>query len=165
MTPPPDRRPTRPHFSSGPCAKRPGWSVDGLAGALTGRSHRAAPAKARIQEVSDRSRAILGIPEDWRVGLVPASDTGAVEMALWSLLGARGVDLLAWESFGSGWVGDVVKQLKLEDARKLEAPNTASCPTLGQTSTSPGTSCSPGTARLRACACRMETGSPPIARA
>ncbi len=117
----PATRPARPHFSSGPCAKRPGWSVDGLAEAMTGRSHRAGPAKARIQEVSDRSRAILGIPDDWKLGLVPGSDTGAVEMALWSLLGARGVDLLAWESFGSGWVTDVVKQLKLEDVRTHEA--------------------------------------------
>jgi len=119
--PAPSHRPARPHFSSGPCAKRPGWSIDGLTDALTGRSHRAAPAKARIQEVSDRSRAILGMPADWKLGIVPASDTGAVEMALWSMLGARGVDLLAWESFGSGWVGDVVKQLKLEDTRSLES--------------------------------------------
>jgi phosphoserine aminotransferase len=117
----PDARPDRPQFSSGPCAKRPGWTIDGLKGALTGRSHRAAPAKARIQEVSDRSRSILGMPDDWKVGIVPASDTGAVELALWSMLGERGVDLLAWESFGSGWVGDVVKQLKLEDTRTLEA--------------------------------------------
>lgn len=121
MTTRPDVRPDRPQFSSGPCAKRPGWSTDGLKGALTGRSHRAAPAKARIQEVSDRSRSILGMPDDWKVGIVPASDTGAVEVALWSMLGERGVDLLAWESFGSGWVGDVVKQLKLEDTRTLEA--------------------------------------------
>ncbi len=117
----PATRPARPHFSSGPCAKRPGWSVDGLADAMTGRSHRAGPAKARIQEVSDRSRAILGMPDDWKLGLVPGSDTGAVEIALWSLLGARGVDLVAWESFGSGWVSDVVKQLQLEDVRKHEA--------------------------------------------
>ena len=117
----PATRPARPHFSSGPCAKRPGWSVDGLADAMTGRSHRAGPAKARIQEVSDRSRAILGMPDDWKLGLVPGSDTGAVEVALWSLLGARGVDLVAWESFGSGWVSDVVKQLQLEDVRKHEA--------------------------------------------
>ena len=117
----PATRPARPHFSSGPCAKRPGWSVDGLADAMTGRSHRAGPAKARIQEVSDRSRAILGMPNDWKLGLVPGSDTGAVEIALWSLLGARGVDLVAWESFGSGWVSDVVKQLQLEDVRKHEA--------------------------------------------
>ena len=121
MTTRPDARPDRPQFSSGPCAKRPGWTIDGLKGALTGRSHRAAPAKARIQEVSDRSRSILGMPDDWKVGIVPASDTGAVELALWSMLGERGVDLLAWESFGSGWVGDVVKQLKLEDTRTLEA--------------------------------------------
>ncbi|HEB89284.1 MAG TPA: phosphoserine transaminase [Deltaproteobacteria bacterium] len=119
--PPPEQRPARPFFSSGPCAKRPGWSTGALDRALVGRSHRAAPSKARIQEVSDRSRALLGIPDDWRLGIVPASDTGAVEMALWSLLGARGVDLLAWESFGSGWVGDVVKQLQIADHRILEA--------------------------------------------
>lgn len=117
----PTLRPTCPNFSSGPCAKRPGWSVGALAGAMVGRSHRAEPARARIQEISDRSRAILGIPADWRLGIVPASDTGAVELALWSLLGPRGVDLLAWESFGSGWVSDAVKQLKLPDTRVLEA--------------------------------------------
>jgi phosphoserine aminotransferase len=117
----PTQRPNRPHFSSGPCAKRPGWDSRALDAALVGRSHRAAPAKARIQEVSNRSRTILGLPDDWRVGLVPASDTGAVEMILWSVLGARGVDLLAWESFGSGWVDDVVKQLKLENHRVIEA--------------------------------------------
>ena len=121
MTTRPVQRPARPHFSSGPCAKRPGWETGTLTAALTGRSHRAGPAKARIQEVSDRSRALLGIPEDWRVGLVPASDTGAVEMVLWSMLGARGVDLLAWESFGAGWVSDAVKQLKLPDHRVIEA--------------------------------------------
>jgi phosphoserine aminotransferase len=117
----PTLRPACPNFSSGPCAKRPGWSVDALAAAMVGRSHRAEPARARIQEISDRSRAILGIPADWRLGVVPASDTGAVELALWSLLGPRGVDLLAWESFGSGWVSDAVKQLKLADARVLES--------------------------------------------
>jgi phosphoserine aminotransferase len=117
----PSQRPKRPHFSSGPCAKRPGWQPNVIADALVGRSHRAAPAKARIQEVSDRSRAILGIPADWRLGMVPASDTGAVEMILWSVLGARGVDMLAWESFGSGWVSDVAKQLQLADHRVLEA--------------------------------------------
>jgi len=117
----PTPRPARPHFSSGPCAKRPGWTAQGLEAALVGRSHRAAPAKARIQEVSDRSRAILGIPDDWRLGLVPASDTGAVEMILWSVLGARGVDMLAWESFGSGWITDVAKQLKLENHRTIVA--------------------------------------------
>jgi phosphoserine aminotransferase len=117
----PNQRPARPHFSSGPCAKRPGWTAQGLDGALTGRSHRAAPARARIQEVSNQSRAILGIPEDWLLGLVPASDTGAVEMILWSVLGARGVDLVAWESFGSGWITDVTKQLKIADHRIIEA--------------------------------------------
>ncbi len=121
MTTRPEKRPDRPHFSSGPCAKRPGWKTDVLREALTGRSHRAAPAKARIQEVSERSRSILGIPQDWKLGLVPASDTGAVEMAIWSMLGARGVDLLAWESFGAGWVGDVVNQLRLSDHRVLAA--------------------------------------------
>ncbi len=121
MTIRPTQRPNRPHFSSGPCAKRPGWDSRALDAALVGRSHRAAPAKARIQEVSNRSRTILGLPDDWRVGLVPASDTGAVEMILWSVLGARGVDLLAWESFGSGWVDDAVKQLKLENHRVIEA--------------------------------------------
>ncbi|MFO0687755.1 MAG: phosphoserine transaminase [Myxococcota bacterium] len=117
----PTLRPACPNFSSGPCAKRPGWDVRTLAAAMVGRSHRAEPARARIQEISDRSRAILGIPADWRLGIVPASDTGAVELALWSLLGARGVDLLAWESFGSGWVSDAVKQLKLRDTRVLES--------------------------------------------
>ncbi len=117
----PSSKPTRPFFSSGPCSKRPGWSLDALEGALVGRSHRAKPAKARIQEVIERSKTILGIPEDYVCGIVPASDTGAVEMAMWSLLGARGVDMLAWESFGSGWVTDVVKQLKLDNARQLTA--------------------------------------------
>jgi phosphoserine aminotransferase len=115
-------RPHRPHFSSGPCAKRPGWTLEGLSAALLGRSHRSKPGKARLQEVIDRTRRVLGVPAEYRIGIVPASDTGAVEMALWSLLGARGVDMLAWESFGAGWVTDVVKQLKLADARTLEAP-------------------------------------------
>ncbi|HEX6978694.1 MAG TPA: phosphoserine transaminase [Alphaproteobacteria bacterium] len=115
-------RPKRPHFSSGPCAKRPGWTLEALSDALVGRSHRSKPGKAKLAEVIERSRAILGIPADYRIGIVPASDTGAVEMALWSLLGARGVDMLAWESFGAGWVTDVVKQLKLKDVRVLEAP-------------------------------------------
>ncbi|WP_026989557.1 phosphoserine transaminase [Fodinicurvata sediminis] len=117
----PATRPANPNFSSGPCAKRPGWSLSALEDAFTGRSHRAKAGKAKLQEVIDRSKSILGLPEDWRLGVVPASDTGAVEMGLWSLLGARGVDLLAWESFGSGWVTDVVKQLKLDDVRRLEA--------------------------------------------
>src|SRR6202008_1886844 len=109
----PSVRPSRPHFSSGPCAKRPNWSLEALNDAYLGRSHRAAGGKAKLREVIDRSRAILGVPADYRIGIVPASDPGAVEIALWSLLGARGVALLAWESFGEGWITDVVKQLKL----------------------------------------------------
>jgi phosphoserine aminotransferase len=118
----PDVRPANPNFSSGPCAKRPGFSLDALAGAMLGRSHRAAAPKARLAEVIERSRTILGIPADWRLGIVPASDTGAMEMALWSLLGARGVDVVAFESFGEGWATDVVKQLRLPEARVLSAP-------------------------------------------
>jgi len=117
----PTRRPNSPHFSSGPCAKRPGWQPDSLAEALVGRSHRSKPGKAKLSEVITRSRQILGIPDDYRIGIVPGSDTGAVEMALWSLLGARGIDVLAWESFGKEWVTDVTKQLKLEDTRVFEA--------------------------------------------
>ncbi|WP_431268157.1 phosphoserine transaminase [Dankookia sp. P2] len=118
----PDLRPSNPRFSSGPCAKRPGWTLDALSGAFLGRSHRAKDPKARLAEVIDRSKAILGLPEGWRLGIVPASDTGAVEMALWSLLGARGVDVLAWESFSKDWATDVLKQLKLKDARVIDAP-------------------------------------------
>ncbi|HUZ65083.1 MAG TPA: phosphoserine transaminase [Acetobacteraceae bacterium] len=117
----PDMRPANPNFSSGPCAKRPGYSLAGLEGALLGRSHRAREPKARLAEVIARSRAVLGLPEGWKLGIVPASDTGAVEMALWSLLGARGVDVLAFESFSEAWATDVVKQLKLADARVLGA--------------------------------------------
>jgi phosphoserine aminotransferase len=117
----PTERPRSPFFSSGPCAKRPGWSVDALKDACIGRSHRSKLGKAKLQEAIDRTRAVLGVPADYRIGIVPASDTGAVEMALWSMLGARGVDMVAWESFGSGWVTDVVKQLKLPDVRTLEA--------------------------------------------
>ena len=120
--PKPPRRPARPHFSSGPCAKRPGWTLAALEPALVGRSHRAKAAKARIAEVIERSRRVLGLPAEWRLALVPASDTGAMEMILWHCLGARGVDVLAWESFGAGWVTDVVKQLKIPGARALEAP-------------------------------------------
>lgn len=118
----PERRPANPNFSSGPCAKRPGWSVQALADAPLGRSHRAAGPKARIAEVIDRSRRVLGLPEGWRLGVVPGSDTGAIEMAMWSLLGARGVDVLAFESFSEAWATDVVKQLRLPDARVLNAP-------------------------------------------
>ncbi|TPW28093.1 phosphoserine transaminase [Martelella alba] len=118
----PDTRPVNPRFSSGPCAKRPGWTPEALNDAPVGRSHRAKIGKAKLKEAIDLTREVLGVPADYRIGIVPASDTGAVEMALWSLLGERGVDMLAWESFGSGWVTDVIKQLKLKDARKLEAP-------------------------------------------
>ena len=117
----PITRPACPNFSSGPCAKRPGWSVSVLADIPAGRSHRAAIGKAKLKAVIDRSSHLLGVPEDYRVGIVPASDTGAVEMALWSLLGKRGVDMLAWESFGKTWVGDVITQLRLSDVRVLEA--------------------------------------------
>ena len=117
----PSLRPANPNFSSGPCAKRPGYSLEALKGAPLGRSHRAKIGKSRLKEVIDRSKALLGVPEGYLLGIVPASDTGAVEMALWSLLGARGVDVLAWESFGSGWATDIVKQLKLKDTRVMEA--------------------------------------------
>ncbi|HEY6918475.1 MAG TPA: phosphoserine transaminase [Tabrizicola sp.] len=118
---PPAKRPANPRFSSGPCAKIPGYSLDMLADAPLGRSHRAAVGKAKLKEAIDLTREILGVPADYRIGIVPASDTGAVEMAMWSLLGARPVEMLAWESFGEGWVTDVVKQLKL-DAKVRIAP-------------------------------------------
>ncbi|KNY33162.1 phosphoserine transaminase [Agrobacterium sp. SUL3] len=117
----PDLRPGNAHFSSGPCSKRPGWSLDALSDAPLGRSHRAKVGKAKLKQAIDLIREILDVPADYRIGIVPASDTGAVEMALWSLLGERGVDMVAWESFGAGWVTDVVKQLKLKDVRKFEA--------------------------------------------
>jgi phosphoserine aminotransferase len=113
----PTQRPQCPNFSSGPCAKRPGWSVDVLNNALLGRSHRSRLGRDRLKEVITRTKTILGIPESYLCGIVPASDTGAVELALWSLLGERGVDMVAWESFGSSWVTDVQKQLKLNDCR------------------------------------------------
>ena len=118
----PGVRPVNPCFSSGPCAKRPGWSPTVLSDAALGRSHRAKIGKAKLKLAIDLTREVLGVPADYRIGITPASDTGAVEMALWSLLGARGVDVLAWESFGEGWVTDVVKQLKLKDVRTLKAP-------------------------------------------
>ena len=118
----PTSRPANPRFSSGPCAKRPGLSLEALSDAALGRSHRAKVGKSKLSQAIDETREILGVPADYRIGIVPASDTGAVEMAMWSLLGARGVDMVAWESFGSGWVTDALKQLKLEDVRKLEAP-------------------------------------------
>jgi phosphoserine aminotransferase len=118
----PDVRPANPRFSSGPCAKRPGWTPEALSDAAVGRSHRAKIGKSKLKTAIDKTREILGVPDDFRIGIVPASDTGAVEMALWSMLGARGVDMVAWESFGEGWVTDVVKQLKLSDARTIKAP-------------------------------------------
>ncbi len=117
----PLQRPSRPEFSSGPCAKRPGWSLEALIDAPLGRSHRAAVGKQRLQAVIERSKAVLGMPADWKLGVVPASDTGAFEMAMWTLLGARPVDVLAWESFGHGWAVDVERHLKL-DVRTLGAP-------------------------------------------
>jgi phosphoserine aminotransferase len=114
-------RPARPFFSSGPCAKRPGWTPQALSDACLGRSHRSKPGKAKLKEAIDRTRAVLRAPADYRIGIVAGSDTGAVEMALWSLLGPRPVDVLAWESFGEDWVADVAKQLKLKDARILKA--------------------------------------------
>lgn len=117
----PTTKPNRPYFSSGPCAKRPGWSLKALEDACVGRSHRSKPAKAKLQEVIDRSATILNLPKDYVCGIVPASDTGAIEMAMWSLLGARGVEMCAWESFGSAWVTDVLKQLKLEKVTRHEA--------------------------------------------
>ncbi len=129
----PQQRPNNPNFSSGPCSKRPGWSVDALSGALVGRSHRSKEGKARLKDVIERSKSVLGLPDEWRLGIVPASDTGAVEMVLWAMLGARGVDMVAWESFGKGWITDVVKQLKLEDVRIFEA-GYGELPDLTQTS-------------------------------
>jgi phosphoserine aminotransferase len=117
----PGVRPAIPHFSSGPCAKRPGWNLQSLTDAVLGRSHRSKIGKAKLKRAIDLTRELLGVPGDYRVGIVPASDTGAVEMALWSLLGARPVTVLAWESFGEGWVTDITKQLKLKDVSLLKA--------------------------------------------
>jgi phosphoserine aminotransferase len=117
----PAARPAVPHFSSGPCAKRPGWSLQALTDALLGRSHRSKAGRAKLKRAIDLTREVLGVPADYRIGIVPASDTGAVEMALWSMLGARPVTLLTWESFGEGWVTDITKQLKLKDVTVLRA--------------------------------------------
>jgi phosphoserine aminotransferase len=114
-------RPTVPHFSSGPCAKRPGWSLSALTDAVLGRSHRSKIGKAKLKRAIDLTREVLEVPQDYRIGIVPASDTGAVEMAMWSLLGARPVTMLAWESFGEGWVSDAAKELKLEPLTVLKA--------------------------------------------
>src|SRR3954467_2713071 len=113
--------PVIPHFSSGPCPKRPGWSLQALTDALLGRSHRSKIGKAKLKRAIDLTREVLEVPADCRIGIVPASDTGAVEMALWSLLGERPVTMLTWESFGEGWVTDVAKQLKLKEARVITA--------------------------------------------
>ncbi|ODN68516.1 phosphoserine transaminase [Methylobrevis pamukkalensis] len=118
----PARKPANPRFSSGPCAKRPGWSLEALADAALGRSHRAKLGKSKLEEAIELTREILKVPADYRIGIVPASDTGAVEMAMWSMLGPRPVDVVAWEAFGSVWVADVVKQLKLPEARTFTAP-------------------------------------------
>jgi phosphoserine aminotransferase len=124
-------RPAIALFSSGPCAKIPGWTPDLLNNALTGRSHRSSEGKARLKRAIDLTRSVLQVPASHRIGIVPASDTGAVEMALWSLMGARGIDVFAWESFGEGWVADILKQLKLKDVRIFRAPYGA-LPDLGQ---------------------------------
>src|ERR1700761_9462918 len=117
----PALRPTVPHFSSGPCAKRPGWAPQNLKDAALGRSHRAKVGKAKLKQAIELTREVLQVPADYKIGIVPASDTGAVEMALWSLLGARGVTTIAWESFGEGWVSDIIKELKLKDVTQLHA--------------------------------------------
>src|SRR6201997_3864598 len=117
----PALRPTVPHFSSGPCAKRPGWNPQNLKDAALGRSHRAKIGKAKLKQAIELTREVLEVPADYKIGIVPASDTGAVEMALWSLLGARPVTTIAWESFGEGWVGDILKELKLKDVTQLHA--------------------------------------------
>jgi phosphoserine aminotransferase len=117
----PAQRPAVPHFSSGPCAKRPGWNAQNLKDAALGRSHRAKVGKARLKQAIELTRELLEVPADYKIGIVPASDTGAVEMALWSLLGARAVTTIAWESFGEGWVSDIIKELKLKDVTKLHA--------------------------------------------
>src|SRR6056300_615042 len=115
----PDVRPANPNFSSGPCAKRPGFSLNVLQDAVLGRTHRSKPGKAKLLEAIDRTRSVLGVPDDYKIGIVPASDTGAFEMAMWSLLGERPAQMVAWESFGAGWVSDVVKQLKIEASEHI----------------------------------------------
>lgn len=117
----PTIKPKNPNFSSGPCSKRPGWTLDKLSGAMLGRSHRAAPLKAKLKEVIELHRSLLGIPADYKIGIVPGSDTGAFEMAMWSMLGARGIDVFAWESFSDGWLKDIVNHLKIEDVRSFTA--------------------------------------------
>src|SRR6266508_2816660 len=118
----PALRPNVPLFSSGPCAKRPGWNAQNLKDAALGRSHRAKIGKAKLKLAIDLTRELLRVPADYRIGIVPASDTGAVEMALWSLLGARGVDVAVWDSFAADWARDVVEQLQLPNTRSFTAP-------------------------------------------
>ena len=117
----PNVKPTNPNFSSGPCSKRPGYDLSKLDTAVLGRSHRSSLGKALLGDACTKTAEILGLPDGYRVGIVPGSDTGAMEMTMWSMLGARGVDVLAWESFGKGWVTDIVKQLKLDNVRTFEA--------------------------------------------
>ncbi len=117
----PAQRPARPQFSSGPCVKRPGWDLQNFTIDALGRSHRSKLGKARLKQAIDKTRAILNMPQDYLIGIVPGSDTGAFEMAMWTMLGARGVDILAWESFGAGWVSDIAKQLKVDDLREMTA--------------------------------------------
>jgi len=159
----PASRPNVPHFSSGPCAKRPGWNPQNLKDAALGRSHRAKVGKTKLKLAIELTREVLEVPADYKIGIVPASDTGAVEMALWSLLGARPVTTIAWESFGEGWVSDIVKELKLKDVTKLHA-GYGGFPISPRPIRRP-TSSSPGMARRLACACRTPTGSARPAKA
>ncbi|WP_454659180.1 phosphoserine transaminase [Bosea beijingensis] len=131
----PSRKPSNPNFSSGPCSKRPGWSLQALEDAALGRSHRSKEGKAKLRDVIDLTREVLEIPDDYRIAIVPGSDTGAVEMALWSLLGPRGVDVFAWENFGSDWIRDIVSELRLEDRRVFDAPY-GELPDIGQADSS-----------------------------
>ena len=155
--PKPKIRPVNPRFSSGPCSKHPGWSVEALKGALLGRYHRAKETKARLELALVKTRELLRLPPDYRVGIVPASDTGAVEMALWSLLGARGVDVLAFDAFGREWVTDIVEQLRLPDEGDDCGRRRAAG--LGASRLSIATSSLPGTAPPPACGCRTPIGS------
>ena len=160
----PTLKPERPEFSSGPCAKRPGWTAEAVAArAFLGRSHRAAKPKAQLKDAIDRTARLLGVPEGYRVGIVPASDTGAFEMAMWSMLGARPVDMLVWESFGQGWATDATKQLKLDGLPGADRAPMARCRTSARCARTP-TSASPGTAPPQARGCRTATGSPTTAR-
>ena len=182
---PPELRPARPTFSSGPGAKRPGWSLEALRDAPLGRSHRSKPGKVKLKAACEKTHALLGLPSDYRVGIVPASDTGAVEMAMWTLLGARAVDVCHWESFGKGWLADARDVLQLPDVRSLAAERYGELPDLSKVDGKrpcsqtgpfcpdvthpispvyhrcvcslgqPGTSCFVGTEPPRVCACRQ----------